>query len=199
MCVFARMGCALFCAFFACFSFWGLTKSSVSIFSSPPVVCYCCSIAVSHQLITPCLSSISAVFVVILYRYLLLLFCYLPLLFIYFVRFIYVVIFFFSRSLFKPGLFTERPRKEEFGIFLHLHSQKIMSFKVIKFANEEQEDGSFVSNRCMCDIKVLDSILFLLVSLSKLTEVQKHKKPLGRLSWDRREKQRLRGRFPNHI
>ena len=55
------------------------------------------------------------------------------------------------------------------------NSQKIMSFKIIKFTNEEQEDGSFVSNHCMCDIKVLDSILFLLSSLSKLTEVQKHK------------------------
>ena len=55
------------------------------------------------------------------------------------------------------------------------NSQKIMSFKIIKFTNDEMEDGSIVTNRCMCDIKVLDSILFLLSSLSKLTEVQKHK------------------------
>ena len=70
------------------------------------------------KLIAPCLSSISAVFVVILYRYLLLLFCYLSLLFIYFMFYICCNFFFFSRSLFKPGLFTERPRKEEFGTFL---------------------------------------------------------------------------------
>ena len=65
-----------FIPFLLAFRSYSLTKSSVSIFSSPPVVCYCCSIAVSHQLIALCLSSISAVFVVILYRYLLLLFCY---------------------------------------------------------------------------------------------------------------------------
>lgn len=55
------------------------------------------------------------------------------------------------------------------------NSQKIMSFKIMRFENEEQPDGSVVTTRSMCDIKVLDSILFLLSSLGKLTEVQKHK------------------------
>ena len=59
------------------------------------------------------------------------------------------------------------------------NSQKIMSFKILKFHNEEADDGKLLTVRSMCDIRVLDSILFLLSSLGKLTEVQKNKS-----AWD---------------
>ena len=70
------------------------------------------------------------------------------------------------------------------------NSQKIMSFRILKFRNEEKEDGTIASIHTMCDIVVLDSILFLLSSLAKLTEVQKHKS-----KWDGSEEteQAMRG------
>ena len=68
-------------------------------------------IAVSHQLIALCLSSISIV-LSLFYRYLLL--------FIVYRYFLYILcfyiccnFFFFSRSLFKPGLFPEPPQKDK--------------------------------------------------------------------------------------
>lgn len=62
------------------------------------------------------------------------------------------------------------------------NSQKIMSFKIVKFHNDETEDGKIVTMRDMCDIKVLDSFLFLLSSLGKLTDIQKSKS-----KWDGHE------------
>lgn len=90
----------------------------------------------------------------------------------------YIPLFFHNGKNYDTHLLIKEITKAKYGCQFEgiaQNSQKIMSFKIIQFKNEEQPDGSIVTNRAMCDIKVLDSILFLLSSLSKLTEIQKEK------------------------
>lgn len=90
----------------------------------------------------------------------------------------YIPLFFHNGKNYDTHLLIKEITKEMYQCKFEgiaQNSQKIMSFKIMRFKNEYQPDGSMTTTRSMCDIKVLDSILFLLSSLSKLTEVQKHK------------------------
>ena len=57
------------------------------------------------------------------------------------------------------------------------NSEKIMSLTIKKHYDIEYEPGRFRNERWMCDIKILDSLLFLLKPLATLTEVAKKHHP----------------------
>lgn len=105
----------------------------------------------------------------------------------------YIPLFFHNGKNYDTHLLIKEITKAEYDCKFEgiaQNSQKIMSFKISKFTNSEKPDGYIETVRSMCDIKVLDSILFLLSSLSKLTEVQK-----GKSKWngDPRTEEQLRG------
>ena len=57
------------------------------------------------------------------------------------------------------------------------NSEKMMSFTIKKHSTVEWQPGRFRDERCMCDIKILDSLLFFPMKLESLTEVAKKHSP----------------------
>lgn len=90
----------------------------------------------------------------------------------------YIPLFFHNGKNYNTHLLICEIMKAKYGCKFEgitQNSQKIMSFTISRFENQLDDDGHMETVCNMCDIKVLDSILFLLSSLSKLTEVQKGK------------------------
>ena len=53
----------------------------------------------------------------------------------------------------------------------------MMSFTIKKHSTVEWQPGRYRDERWMCDIKILDSLLFFPMSLANLTEVAKKHTP----------------------
>ena len=90
----------------------------------------------------------------------------------------YIPLFFHNGKNYDTHLLICEITKAEYGCKFEgiaQNSQKIMSFTISRFENQLDYDGHMETVHNMCNIKVLDSILFLLLSLSKLMEVQKGK------------------------
>lgn len=104
-----------------------------------------------------------------------------------------IPLFFHNRKNYDTHLLIKEIMKAKYGCKFEgiaQNSQKIMSFTISHFENQVADDGHMETVHNMCDIKVLDSILFLLSSLSKLMEVQK-----GKSKWnsDLRTEEELQG------
>ena len=93
----------------------------------------------------------------------------------------FIPLFFHNGKNYDTHILIKEITKRKYGCKFNgiaQNTQKFLSFKIMKFleqTKEDEESEKKETERVMCDIKVLDSILFLLSSLNKLTEVQKHK------------------------